>query len=248
MKHKLIYFLLLCLITVSLSPASALAASSREISSRHVLAKSEEESDYFLSATEAELLTDTNFTLEVFGLSDEDVSFKSDNPSVASVTEATDNSCTVQGVGVGTTSIVVKIKAKGPLFFMASTATLQCRISVNPPAASIKIKKKKYKLSVGQKKKLGVILRPSITTEIPTYTSSQPEIATISSTGKIYAKAAGAAMITATLQNGRSAKCKVMVSDPVLKGKKKFTAGNNSNSKKKNGITNNPVKQKSSKK
>lgn len=169
--------------------------------------------EYYLNVTRANLLLDDNMTLSVEGVSNEEISFKSEDNSIASVEEAENSSCEITGKSVGKTTITVKIKKKGVFFFMNSTTILRCRVTVNPKAVSIKFKKRQYKLSVGEKKKTSVILRPSITTEVPVFSSSNPDIATINAKGKITAREKGITVISATIKNGITARCKVIVSE-----------------------------------
>lgn len=169
--------------------------------------------DYYLSVTRANLLLDDSMTLSVEGVSDEETSFKSEDSSIVSVKATENNTCELTGRSVGKTTITVKVKKKGTFFFMNSTTTLRCKITVNPKAASIKFKKKQYRLTVGTTKKTSVILRPSITTEVPVFSSSNPDIATINAKGKVTAMAKGITVISATIKNGMTARCKIIVSE-----------------------------------
>lgn len=183
--------------------------------SQPVQARSSHDSeDYFLSMTKASLLTEESMTLFVEGISEEEVSFKSEDSSIVSIQSTNGNSCEFTGKAVGNTVITVKIRKKGILFFMNSTTTLRCKVSVTPSAVSIRFKKKTYRLMVGEKKKINVILRPSITSEKPLFSSSNRKVATVNTNGRIRAKSIGNATITATLKNGTAAQCKVIVSDP----------------------------------
>lgn len=175
--------------------------------------QSNDSEEYYLNMTKVSLLPEESVTLTVEGVSDEEVSFKSEDSSIVSVGSSEGNSCECVGQSVGSTVITVKVKKKRALFFMNSTTTLRCKITVNPNAVSVKFKKRKYKMMVGQKKKACVVLRPSITSEIPVFTTSNPKVATVSTKGRITAKSTGVAIITATLKNGTSAQCRVIVSN-----------------------------------
>lgn len=85
------------------------------------------------------------------------------------------------------------------------------RIKASPKAVSVKFRHCKYKLKIGQKKRIYVTIRPSIATEKPVFASENPEIADFVSNNMLYAKQAGTTYITATLSNGRRAKCKIIV-------------------------------------
>ena len=83
-------------------------------------------------------------------------------------------------------------------------------------AATIKISKKTLTLNVGDIKTLII----SVTTKKVTWSSSKKAVATVSSKGKVTARAAGNATITATV-NGKKYTCKVTVTDAVSSATKK---------------------------
>lgn len=173
--------------------------------------------EYYLSETCAKLLLDDSMDLSVEGVSDEEITFRSKDSSIASVGDVEDNKCTITGASVGKTTINVKIKTKGKFFFMGSSTTLKCKVTVSPKAVSVKFKKNQYKLLEGEKKKVAVILRPSITGEMPVFSSSNPDIATVNTKGKVFAKSKGITIISATIQNGMTARCKIIVSESTTK-------------------------------
>lgn len=180
--------------------------------------------EYFLNTNRADLLLNDSMTLSVEGVSDEETSFKSEDNSIVSVGTIENSSCELTGLAVGRTTIIVKIRKKRTFFFMGTTTTLRCKITVTPRAVSVKFKKKQYKLTAGTKKKLPIILRPSITTEIPTFTSSQPDIATVNTKGKVTAISKGSAIISATIKNGMTARCKIIVSESKATNNKTATS------------------------
>lgn len=200
---------IMCIILVLLFPA-LLCNSTYACAARNRQAAST--SKYSLDVTSTDVLVDESFTLTVEGVTDEEVTFKSEDTSTVSI-ESTDNaSCEAVGEAVGNTTITVKIKEKGFLF-LNSVTTLTCKVNVSPKATSVRFTKKSLTLSAGTKKKLSVTLRPSITTEVPSYTSSNTEVATVNAAGKVTAKAKGSTIITATLSNGSKSICKVKVTD-----------------------------------
>ncbi len=192
------FLLFICLFSLLLDTPTASAAGS------------EYSEEYYLNITKASLLAGDTLSLYVEGASDEEISFSSENDSIVSVESINENTCQCTGVSVGSTVITVKVRKK-VLFFTSSTTTLRCKITVTPSAVSIRFKKRTYRMNVGKKKKANVVLRPSITSEKPTFVSSDTKIVTVNSKGRIVAKAAGTAIITATLKNGIQAQCKVIV-------------------------------------
>lgn len=85
------------------------------------------------------------------------------------------------------------------------------RIRTSAKAVSVKFRRCKFKLSPGQKKRIRVTIRPSIATEKPVFESENPTIAIFIKGDMIYAKQAGTTYVTATLSNGRKARCRIIV-------------------------------------
>lgn len=77
--------------------------------------------------------------------------------------------------------------------------------------ASISLNYSKYSLTVGQSKTLVAAVSPESAKSNVTWYSSNNKVATVSSTGKVTAKKAGTATITAKTSNGLKATCKVTV-------------------------------------
>lgn len=90
--------------------------------------------------------------------------------------------------------------------------------------ASISLNYSKYSLTVGQSKTLVAAVSPESAKSTVTWYSSNNKVATVNSTGKVTAKKAGTATITAKTSNGLKATCKVTVKS------KTGTAVTNSNS------------------
>ncbi len=85
------------------------------------------------------------------------------------------------------------------------------RIKASAKAVSIKFRRSKYKLKLGQKKRIKVTIRPSIATEKPVFASDNTMIADFINGNLLQAKLPGTTYITATLSNGRRARCKIIV-------------------------------------
>lgn len=85
------------------------------------------------------------------------------------------------------------------------------RIKSSAKAVSIRFRRYKYKLKPGQQKRINVTIRPSIVSEKPVFVSERPEIADFINANTILAKQPGTTYITATLSNGKHAKCKIIV-------------------------------------
>lgn len=131
----------------------------------------------------------TTLTASVFpeNTTDKTVTWGSDNPAVASVTS--DGVVTALGLGTAT------ITASNGL----SKAT--CRVTVNPVVAtSISLNVKDETIFVASTTQLVASFSPeNVTDKTITWTSSKPEIATVSDQGLVYGVAVGTTTITASI-------------------------------------------------
>lgn len=213
MLRKITYPAIVFLLLFSLMTDTA-SASTKKTRSGKKEAQSPYTSPYTLNMTTSDLLLGDSFILTVNGTTEESVTFKSSSSDVVSVEPEEDSiSCKCTGEAVGNATITVKIKEKGFLFFNSTSTTLTCKVTVSPKASSIQFNRRQRRMAPNTKRKVRVTLRPSITTEVPVLSSSDPKVARVNAAQKIVAKSPGIAVITATIQNGNTATCRVIVSD-----------------------------------
>ena len=169
------------------------------------------ENNYRLNVTNVILVNGKSLHLKVLGLSDrEEVSFKSDNPEIASINQ--EGLITANRVGVTTITATVKNGTK--------TKDLRCDVTVGPPAFSVKITKSRIILGLDESDLLKVILKPSNTTEVARFSSNNSNIASISTGGRVTAKNLGMtylfALIDATYPDGKrkTSVCTIIVTKP----------------------------------
>lgn len=149
--------------------------------------------------------------LEVYNTPEDcDISFESSDSSILAVEQISDTACQYTGVKSGSAKIIVKISKNNFLFF-EKARKLKAKINISPRAASIKFRRATRKIKKGQKVKLGVTLRPSITKEKPTFWSKNKRIASVNKKGMVTGKKAGTTYITARISNGKTARCKIIV-------------------------------------
>lgn len=79
--------------------------------------------------------------------------------------------------------------------------------------ASVKIVPKKIKMKTGESKKIAISAQPSGMAKMLVWESSNPQAVKVTKTGKVKAKAAGTAVITAKTSGGISVSCKIAVKD-----------------------------------
>ncbi|WP_167954625.1 Ig-like domain-containing protein [Anaerosporobacter faecicola] len=143
------------------------------------------------------------------GATNANVTFESSNEKVCTVS----SKGKVTGKKVGTAIITVTTKEKGYKAF--------CVVTVKQNVTSIKLNYTSYKL--GYKK--SVQLKATVTTTASNkklkWTSSNPSVATVNSSGKVTAKKYGTTTITAAAQDGsgKKATCKIQVVRLVTKVK-----------------------------
>lgn len=119
------------------------------------------------------------------------VTWTSENESIATVS----STGVVTGISEGVTNIIAK--TSGGL-----TAKAEVKVLTAPTAVSLP---REFKVSVGYNCILTPILTPSESESTYTWTTSDRTVATVSTTGKIYAKKEGRTQITVTTENGLTA-------------------------------------------
>lgn len=127
---------------------------------------------------------------------------------------------------------IVKVNSKGKLTATSKTgkatvtvttksgAKASCTVKVQKgkvTTKSISLSSKKLTLLKGKSATLTVTRNPISATEKITWSSSNKKIATVNSKGKVTAKKAGKATITAKTSNGKKATCKVTVKNATVK-------------------------------
>lgn len=134
-----------------------------------------------------------------------DLKFSVEDKSIASI-QTKGNTVTIKALKAGTTKITA-VSRNG------KKAT--CSVKVTVPATKITLDKKNITLKKDASMTLHSKLTPAASTDSVTYTSSNTKVATVSKSGKITAKKAGTAVITAVTASGKKATCKVKVVVPA---------------------------------
>ncbi len=109
----------------------------------------------------------------------------------------------ITGKSVGYADL--KVKADNGVYAM-------CRVSVYKPTPSSISMRSSLAMNVGDTYTLSPTVYPSNSQYTLTWTSSNTNVATVSSSGKVTAKSAGTADITVKTDNGKTATCNVTVS------------------------------------
>ena len=127
---------------------------------------------------------------------DKTVTWKSSNTSVATISNG---KVTAKSVGAAT------ITAK-----TSNGKTAACKITVVEEPTSISINKSSLIVGIGETFKFSCKTNTGTSAKV-TYTSSKTSVVTVDSKGNMKAKSMGTAIITATTDNGKTAKCRVTV-------------------------------------
>ncbi|MBO4781329.1 MAG: Ig-like domain-containing protein [Lachnospiraceae bacterium] len=167
------------------------------------VAASAAEDEARLNVNEVAIAKDNTFRLRVYNVPrNARIIYRSSDVSVAFV----DNRGYITGISNGECVVTATIVAGG-----SATDTLKCNVTVGPAAVSIKLTKTELVLLTGMKKTLKAIVSPLNTVEKPLFYSSDKEIASVTSIGRVRAKSMGEAVVYAFLVNGEAAECKIYV-------------------------------------
>lgn len=157
-----------------------------------------------LNVTELSLVTDSQFNLKVYNLTEnQKVQYKSNDDSIVSVSK----SGKLSALKVGETTVTVTLKDKAA----KDDTVFKCKVYVGPPAISIRLTLSEVTLEVGKRKTLQAILKPNTTAETGIFTSLDPDIVAVNSGGKLLAKKVGKAYVISKIANGKYDICTVNV-------------------------------------
>ena len=147
-----------------------------------------------------------NASVEPENAQNKTVYWESSNPAVASVSAG-----------------LVTAKSKGTAIITARTGdggyTATCTVTVSQPVTGISLNQSSISIIKGKTYQLSASIQPSgASNRNVTWSSSNSNIATVNSSGKVSAKAAGTATITVTTKDGsKTAKCTVTVKNEPIK-------------------------------
>ncbi|MBQ8314890.1 MAG: Ig-like domain-containing protein [Lachnospiraceae bacterium] len=148
-----------------------------------------------------------DYALKVYNLSEtQTVTFTTADEKIASV----DETGVVAAVSVGTTIVSAFVEDSES----SESVELQCKITVGPPALFIMLSRQEADLTIGQRAIMNWLIAPLNTVELPKFSSSNPEVATVSAGGIVTARSAGTAYIFAQLDNGHFSACRITVTEP----------------------------------
>lgn len=172
-----------------------------------------------LNVTEVSLVTESQFNLKVYNLTEnQKVHFKSSDDSIVSVSK----SGKLSALKVGEATITVTLKDKTA----KEDTVFKCNVYVGPPAISIRITLSEVTLEVGKRKTLQAILKPNTTAETAIFTSVDPDIVAVSTSGRMLAKKVGTTYIISKIANGKYDICTVNVVEATEKSTDKATEKN----------------------
>lgn len=138
-----------------------------------------------------------------------------DNPNVIWTSFDTsvvtvDDSGMVTAKGPGSTQIMIMSESNGSYFDI-------CNVVVKQKATSVKMNYKELTMDRGEYFDMEVTITPINSTEASLiWESLNPKVATVSSTGRITARAEGTAIIAVRTQSGVTSYCTVTVLEPVI--------------------------------
>lgn len=149
-----------------------------------------------------------DYALKVYNLSEtQTVTFTVKDEAVASV----DEFGVVTALSVGTTVVTAVIEDSEA----TEPVALECKITVGPPALFILFSRLEAEMTVGERTMMTWMIAPLNTAELPKFSSSAPEVASVSAGGIVTAKSAGTAYIFAQLDNGQFGACRITVNEAL---------------------------------
>ena len=158
-------------------------------------------------------LDKTDLTLDVNGTAKLNATVKPDDATTKTVTWKSDN----EGVAIVDNSGNVTAKAAGTATITATVdgKSASCKVTVNGqttvPVASVKLNQTTLELIAGKEATLTATVKPDdATNKTVTWSSNNETVATVDNNGKVTAKAAGEAIITAKVGD-KQATCNVKV-------------------------------------
>ena len=163
-------------------------------------------------------LDKTDLTLDVNGTAKLNATVKPDDATTKTVTWKSDN----EGVAIVDNNGNVTAKAAGTATITATVdgKSASCKVTVNGqtttvPVQSVGLNTNKVELSVGEENKLVATVTPeAATNKEVTWSSNNPEVATVDQNGKVVAQKPGNATITVTTKDGnKTATCEVTVKE-----------------------------------
>lgn len=220
------------------SPDSSLITAHAKEIGESEMQTAETQAEIKLRVKTKALVKDTKYALKVYNLSENQKAiFKSSEPEIVSVNEEG----IICGLSNGTAIITVTIKEG-----VKTVTSLTCEVTVGPPAINVKWTKSEITLLVGKRTTLKTILLPFNTAESAKFYSADTDIVTVSSTGKITAKAVGTTYVFTTIDNGKYDVCKVTVvedgiDDPSLEEEENSSADEESKASATDNDTNDPA-------
>lgn len=137
--------------------------------------------------------------------SDKTVAWSSDNSAVASVSNG---KVTANKPGTAVIKVVTNDLSK----------EAACTVTVKRHAESVELSQKEIKLYLGENRSLTATVLPSDASDKNvTWSSSNPNVATVSTAGNVVSKSVGTTVITVkTADGGHQASCHVTVLEPVV--------------------------------
>ncbi len=156
-----------------------------------------------LNVTSKDIVKGKSYTLKVYNLTEtQTVTFSSDDAKIASV----DENGVVTALSVGTTVVTATVKDSA-----SAPVKLQCKITVGPRAIYVRLSREEVDMVVGQRALMYYLVYPLNTVELPKFSSSAPEVASVSAGGIVTAKAEGTAYIFAQIDSGQYSACCITV-------------------------------------
>lgn len=181
------------------------------------------------------LTRDSSYKLRVYNSKKSySIEFNSNDTSIVTIKKSHTKSCTLKSKTSGTAIVTASVyNSEGE-----EVVILKCKVTVSPPAISVKFTKNKLRINEGDSKKLTAIVKPNVSSEQPRYYSDNVKVATVSSTGTVSGIGEGQTLIHACIANGKEDSYIVIVSKKDNQSNKNSDDSKNSDEYKDNSTDN----------
>lgn len=165
-------------------------------------AKKNNEPNIVFNTKRVSIVKNQTYTFRIKGTrATDEVSFSSDDESIAVIVRNYTKSCKVKGIAIGKTKITANVFRNGKLL-----KTVKSTITVTPPAVSVRFRSDKITVAVDEDIDLMdfLNLKPKNTAEIPGFSLGDESLAFVSTEGELTGLTKGTTTITATIMSGKS--------------------------------------------
>lgn len=155
------------------------------------------------------LIIEDSYTLRLRNLEEgQKVTYKAEDSGIVSIDKISHKEAKITGESVGSTTIIVTVKQNSK-----TIRILKCKVTVGPPAQSVRFAESELTIKTGEKTTLKAKLTPGTTVENGKYKSEDTETVMVTSQGTVTALKPGEVKVTISIANGATDSCTIKVTE-----------------------------------